>query len=77
LAPSSEVKSKILNTLVKLKNSGLQEQTIKIVGFYLIFTQKKEGEDKIFFLSYVYFLRSIKNATTAIAAIIATVEPAI
>ena len=35
LAPSPKVKGKIVNTLVKLKNSGLQEKTVKIVGFYL------------------------------------------
>jgi integrase len=29
------VKGKIVNTLLKLKNSGLQEKTVKIVGFYL------------------------------------------
>jgi hypothetical protein len=35
LIPSEDVKGKIINTLVKLKNSGLEEQTVKIVGFYL------------------------------------------
>ncbi len=35
LAPSPQVKGKIVNTLLKLKNSGLQEQTFKILGFYL------------------------------------------
>jgi hypothetical protein len=29
------VKGKIINTLLKLKNNGLEEQTVKIVGFYL------------------------------------------
>jgi hypothetical protein len=29
------VKGKIINTLLKLKNTGLEEQTVKIVGFYL------------------------------------------
>ena len=35
IVPSPEVKGRILKTLVKLKNSGLQDQTVKIVGFYL------------------------------------------
>jgi hypothetical protein len=35
LVPSPEVKGKILNTLLKLKNSGLEEQTVKVIGYYL------------------------------------------
>ena len=30
-----EVKGKIINTLIKLKNSGLEEQTVKTIGYYL------------------------------------------
>jgi hypothetical protein len=29
------VRGKIFNTLLKLKNNGLEEQTVKIVGYYL------------------------------------------
>jgi hypothetical protein len=32
---NADVKGKIINTLLKLKNNGLEEQTVKIVGFYL------------------------------------------
>jgi predicted transcriptional regulator len=32
---NADVKGKILKTLLKLKNNGLEEQTVKIVGFYL------------------------------------------
>jgi hypothetical protein len=35
LLPSPEIKGRIVNTLLKLKNSGLEEQTVKIAGFYL------------------------------------------
>jgi integrase len=29
------IKGKIINTLLKLKNNGLEEQTVKIIGYYL------------------------------------------
>ncbi len=29
------VKERIANTLLKLKNNGLEEQTVKIIGYYL------------------------------------------
>src|SRR4030067_1798549 len=32
---NSETKGKIINTLFRLKNSGLEEQTVKIVGYYM------------------------------------------
>jgi hypothetical protein len=32
---NADVKGKIINTLLKLKNNGLEEQTVKVVGFYL------------------------------------------
>jgi hypothetical protein len=32
---NADVKGEIINTLLKLKNNGLEEQTVKIVGFYL------------------------------------------
>src|SRR4030042_5861704 len=32
---NADVKGKIINTLVKPKNNVLEEQTVKIVGFYL------------------------------------------
>jgi hypothetical protein len=32
---NADVKGKIINTLLKLKNNGLEEQTVKIVGYYL------------------------------------------
>jgi predicted transcriptional regulator len=32
---NADVKRKIINTLLKLKNNGLEEQTVKTVGFYL------------------------------------------
>jgi hypothetical protein len=32
---NADVKGKIVNTLWKLQNNGLEEQTVKIVGFYL------------------------------------------
>ena len=40
------------------------------------FYPKKNGGDLIFFVGCVYFLRSSKIATTAIAAIIAIDDPA-
>jgi hypothetical protein len=30
-----DAKGKIIGTLLKLKNDGLEEQTVKVVGFYL------------------------------------------
>ena len=30
-----DVRGKIINTLLKLKNNGLEEQTVKVIGFYL------------------------------------------
>ena len=30
-----DVKGRIVNTLLKLKNNGLEEQTVKIIGYYL------------------------------------------
>ncbi len=38
---SSEVKGKIVKTLLKLKNSGLKEQTIKILRFELKYLTAK------------------------------------
>jgi len=32
---NADVKGKIINTLLKLKNNGLEEQTVKGIGFYL------------------------------------------
>ena len=32
---NADVKGKIINTLLKLKNNGLEEQTVKVIGFYL------------------------------------------
>jgi hypothetical protein len=32
---NADVKGKIINTLLELKNNGLEEQTVEIVGFYL------------------------------------------
>jgi len=32
---NADVKGKIVNTLLKLKNNGLEEQTVKVIGFYL------------------------------------------
>ena len=30
-----DVKGKIIGTLLKLKNNGLEEQTVKVIGFYM------------------------------------------
>ena len=35
LVPPPEIKGGIVNTLLKLKNNGLEEQTVKIIGYYL------------------------------------------
>ena len=32
---NADVKGKIINTPLKLKNNGLEEQTVKILGYYL------------------------------------------
>ena len=32
---NADVKGRIIKTLLKLKNNGLEERTVKIVGFYL------------------------------------------
>jgi len=32
---NADIKGRIINTLLKLKNNGLEEQTVKIVGYYL------------------------------------------
>ena len=32
---NADVKAGIINTLLKLRNNGLEEQTVKIIGFYL------------------------------------------
>jgi hypothetical protein len=32
---NADIKGKIINILLKLKNNGPKEQTVKIVGFYL------------------------------------------
>jgi Ran GTPase-activating protein (RanGAP) involved in mRNA processing and transport len=32
---NADVKGRIVTTLLKLKNNGLEEQTVKIIGYYL------------------------------------------
>ena len=32
---NADAEAKIINTLLKIKNSGMEERTVKVVGFYL------------------------------------------